>query len=54
MNWNRMDNARGYIYDNLLPCCGLCNWMKKGLTFDEFVLHLYKILHNRVTSWFTK
>ena len=51
---DRMDNTKGYIYDNLLPCCGLCNWMKKGLTVEVFVLHLYKILHNRVTGWFTK
>jgi hypothetical protein len=49
---DRFDNAIGYIEGNLVPCCGLCNWMKKGLTFDDFLIHLYKIFHNRINSLF--
>ena len=48
---DRMDNSKGYVYENLLPCCRVCNWMKKGMTLEDFLLHMYKIFRNRVTDW---
>lgn len=35
---DRMDNSKGYVYGNVVPCCRDCNLMKNSLlTFDEMV-----------------
>lgn len=33
---DRMDNDRGYIIDNVVPCCGDCNRAKRIMTIGEF------------------
>jgi len=40
---DRLDNTKGYVSDNVVPCCIVCNKMKKALSHDEFVLHILKI-----------
>ncbi len=40
---DRVDNSIGYTINNCVPCCELCNWMKRDLTKDEFVSHVHKI-----------
>lgn len=40
---DRKDNTKGYILDNCLPCCKICNYMKKDSTYDEFVQHIKNI-----------
>lgn len=35
---DRIDNTKGYIIDNVISSCGMCNIAKKDLSFDEFVL----------------
>ena len=38
--WNgidRVDNARGYVRDNCVPCCGVCNFAKAGRSAEEFI-----------------
>lgn len=40
---DRLDNSKGYIIDNVVPCCGLCNWMKKDNSIKEFLDHIAKI-----------
>lgn len=44
---DRVDNTQGYEMDNCVPCCRLCNWMKRDLTEDEFIEHIKKILINK-------
>lgn len=34
---DRFDSALGYTTDNVVPCCGTCNYMKQGLSASEFV-----------------
>lgn len=34
---DRMDNEKGYIIDNCLPCCEMCNRMKHVYHFDFFL-----------------
>ena len=40
---DRMDNSIGYEIDNCVPCCGICNWMKRDLTKDQFIDRIHKI-----------
>ncbi len=33
---DRVDNSRGYVADNVVPCCGTCNIMKHAMNLHEF------------------
>ena len=43
---DRIDNTRGYIINNLIPCCSKCNRMKGKLSQKEFIEHCKKIAKN--------
>lgn len=43
---DRVDNTKGYLIDNCVPCCKFCNTAKSTLTIDEFVGRLEIILNN--------
>jgi hypothetical protein len=35
---DRKDNTVGYSYENVVPCCGICNSTKgKHLSYDEML-----------------
>lgn len=34
---DRIDNTKGYHIDNVVPCCGACNMMKKAMSQDDFI-----------------
>ena len=40
---DRVDNKKGYIVDNCVPCCWKCNNMKHTLTQKDFIDHIEKI-----------
>jgi hypothetical protein len=42
---DRVDNGKGYFLENCVPCCSMCNRMKKDYYFSEFlekVINIYK------------
>lgn len=43
MGVDRVDNSKGYILDNCVPCCKQCNKAKNILTVQEFYDHIKKI-----------
>lgn len=43
---DRLDNSKGYILTNVVPCCHRCNSMKSKDSFDEFILNIKKIMKN--------
>lgn len=40
---DRRDNEKGYTCENTIPCCTLCNWMKRNLSYESFLKHVIKI-----------
>lgn len=40
---DRIDNAKGYVDNNVVPCCKICNQMKSNLGYDEFIEQIDKI-----------
>ena len=40
---DRIDSNMGYIKDNCLPCCTICNKMKNNLSYKEFIDHIERI-----------
>lgn len=49
---DRLDNNIGYIFNNIAPCCRICNFAKRTSTTDDFlnwIDKVYKHTH-RVTN----
>jgi hypothetical protein len=40
---DRVDSSIGYITENCVPCCKICNYMKQELSEKEFYEHILKI-----------
>lgn len=45
---DRMDNDKGYVLSNVVPCCKACNMAKKTTSFSEFVSWIKKLAFNKV------
>jgi hypothetical protein len=41
---DRVENTLGYVASNCVPCCSLCNYMKRELSTEEFLSHIKKVL----------
>lgn len=51
---DRVDNEKGYLIDNVLPCCPTCNKLKSDyLTKEEIeeIIKLLKKLRNKELIW---
>lgn len=46
---DRIDSALSHTIDNILPCCWTCNWMKRNLGLEKFLIHIMKI-NNRIAQ----
>ena len=47
-NWryngiDRLDNGEGYIKNNCVAACKVCNYMKRTMSYDDFMSHIHKI-----------
>lgn len=42
---DRMDNNRGYLRSNCVPCCRICNMMKNSLDLGLFLSHIRRIVN---------
>lgn len=43
---DRMYNDKGYVLDNCVPCCWVCNQAKGTMDYDEFTSWLEKIVEH--------
>ena len=41
---DRTDSTKGYVPDNVLPCCQMCNFMKGSVPPNTFIHHVEQIL----------
>jgi hypothetical protein len=41
---DRVDNSIGYIKDNIIPCCSVCNRMKSQLSVEDFLSKVFMIM----------
>jgi len=46
---DRQDNAVGYVLDNCIPCCYICNHMKHIMPYEDFLKHVKRIVDYRGT-----
>lgn len=44
---DRVDNSKGYLPNNVVPCCKHCNWMKRDFNKDDFLSHIGRIYNYR-------
>jgi hypothetical protein len=40
---DRLDNNIGYIFENSVACCSMCNYMKHSYTVNEYIEHCKKV-----------
>ena len=45
---DRYNNSFGYTHDNVNSCCKTCNFMKKDLTYENFIDKLVDIYYNNL------
>jgi hypothetical protein len=50
---DRINNSKGYEIENVVPCCVTCNYAKKGMSYDEFILWIDRV-HNNLSKVFGK
>lgn len=43
---DRLDNGVGYVLENCIPCCEMCNRMKMDYTIDDFLCKV-KLIYER-------
>jgi len=43
---DRLDNNVGYLAENCVPCCFVCNRMKSTLEKEEFIEHIRRIYNH--------
>jgi len=43
---DRKDNSKGYLPNNCVPCCRLCNYAKRDISYDAWIEWLKRITKN--------
>lgn len=46
MGIDRRNNSLGYQISNVVSCCKVCNYMKNTLKYEEFIIHIVKIIEH--------
>lgn len=43
---DRRNNNEGYTKENCVPCCTRCNFQKREMEYDDFLIHVKRIVDN--------
>ncbi len=44
---DRVDNKKGYVVDNCVPCCKICNLGKHSMSYDKWINYLDQVVKHR-------
>ena len=47
---DRVDSGKGYVLDNCVPCCSICNVMKMELSLEMFLSYIERIYQHYITK----
>lgn len=47
---DRINNLEGYLTSNVVTCCKECNWLKRIMTYEQFLKKIKDIYFNRVIN----
>ena len=47
---DRVDNSKGYVIDNCVPCCKMCNWIKLHISKQDFYAKIIKIYNESASK----
>ncbi len=50
---DRKDNSRGYVTENVVPCCKICNRMKNTMSYEDFIAFILRAAKH-LTSQFPR
>lgn len=49
---DRLDNSMGYIVDNCVPCCKMCNFAKRDISVEDFKAWILRVAnHIEITGY---
>lgn len=40
---DRKDSNKGYYFDNCVPCCSKCNFVKNNMSYDKFIQYIRRL-----------
>jgi len=46
---DRMDNSIGYVTENCVPCCDICNKAKRAMDYRDFMNWIQRLTHHQST-----
>lgn len=49
---DRIDSSIGYVSDNCVPCCSICNFAKQRMTVDQFKEWINRAYHHMFNEQF--
>ncbi len=47
---DRMDNSKGYLSDNVVSCCKICNYAKRTLSMDQWNEWIDRLVAHRLLA----
>ena len=50
MGLDRIDNRKGYVPDNVVPCCKYCNSAKRAMSYDQFLDWIDRVYNNFILN----
>jgi hypothetical protein len=45
---DRVDNTKGYMYENVVPACNVCNRAKSDMTIEDFLVWIQRIKESQI------
>jgi hypothetical protein len=47
---DRLDSDKGYYLGNCVPCCTICNLMKRDIPYEQFLAHIERMYNHAVSQ----